>query len=248
MKTALIIPDCHVPYEDKRAYQLMLDIATDLNPDEITILGDYADFYAINSHGKDADKTHILMDEVSSVVERLGDLRRLFPKAKIVYIEGNHEYRLARYIKSKCPDLYGTIDVQSILELDRLGISFVPYGPTQQHAVLGSELKARHEPLSGGKHVAQGSIEKGLTSLVFGHTHRLQIAETYTLDGQRLMGISCGWLGDKSHPIFGYVKTHHQWGLGFGVLRVKAGKIKGFQLASINSDYSCIVDGYLYQG
>ena len=248
MKLAIIIPDCHIPYEDKRAYNLMLEIARDLDPDEIVILGDYADFYAINSHGKDADKNHLLMDEVSEVIERLKQLKSLFPRAKRVYIEGNHEYRLARYINSKCPDLYGITDVSKILELKLLGFEYIPYMPNQQYNVLDTNLVARHEPLSGGVHVAHGSVVKALKSVIFGHTHRLQKTELYGLDGSRYLGVSCGWLGDKSHPVFEYVKTHHQWGLGFGIARSISKSLIDVELAFINPKYQCITNGYLYTG
>ena len=247
METALLIPDCHIPYEDKRAYQLMLDVAKDLNPQEIVILGDYADFYAINSHGKDADKNHILMDEVSEVVERLKELKSLFPHSKRVYICGNHEHRLARYVNSKCPDLYGVTDVRSILELNLLGFEFVPYGPRQKYKVLDSGLIARHEPLGGGVHVAHNSAVKSVSSIVFGHTHRLQQSEIYTVDGLPLIGTSCGWLGDKNHQVFEYVKTHHQWGLGFGIAQVDKGRLVDIRLARISPKYECIVGGYLYK-
>ena len=103
-KTALVIPDCHIPYHDERAYNLMIQVAQDLGHiDEIVILGDYADFYAINSHGKDPDIQHLLEDEVYEVIEKLKQLNKLFPTAKKVFICGNHEYRLDRYIKNRCP-------------------------------------------------------------------------------------------------------------------------------------------------
>ena len=247
IKTALIIPDCHIPYHDVRAYQLMLDVAIDLNPDEIVILGDYADFYAINAHGKDPDKSHLLTDEITVVVEELQRLKRLFPEAHRVYIEGNHEYRLSRYIKSKCPDLYGTFTVPQILELGVLGFDFVPYGPNQQYKVLGSSLIARHEPLAGGKHVAQNTAEKAMASVIFGHTHRIQEAQTVAMNGQNYRGISSGWLGDKDNDVMSYVKSHHQWALGFSVVRVINKKTWLNQLVHI-IDYKCQVDGYIYEG
>ena len=67
-KKALIIPDCHIPYHDRRSYEIMLEVAKDIDQDygldEIVILGDYADFYAINAHGKDAAMSHVLEDEI----------------------------------------------------------------------------------------------------------------------------------------------------------------------------------------
>jgi len=185
VRSALIIPDCHIPYEDKRAYDLMLNVAIDLDPDEIVILGDYADFYAINAHGKSPNMSHVLQEEITAVVERLIQLKELFPKAKRVFIQGNHCYRLERYIAKNCPDLYGIVDTPSLLELKILGFEYVPYGPTQAYKVLGSKLIARHAPLAGGKHVAQATAEKAMCSVIFGHTHRIQEAQIVTMDGHK---------------------------------------------------------------
>lgn len=247
VKKALVIPDCHIPYEDKRAYELMLKVAKDINPDEIVILGDYADFYAVNSHGKDAAvKNGLLQDEVHEVVMRLKQLKTMFPDAKRVFIEGNHEYRLARYINSKCPDLYGVFDTESVLELKLLGYEFVPYGPNQKYRVLGSKLIARHEPLAGGKHVAQNTVEKAMHSVIFGHTHRIQEAQIVTIHGENYRGISSGWLGDTSHKVMQYVRGHHQWAHGFSVVHVLDDGTWFNSLIHI-VNYKCYYNGYVYE-
>lgn len=247
VKKALIIPDCHIPYEDKRAYDLMLAVAKDIKPDEIVIQGDYADFYAVNSHGKDAAvQNGVLQDEIHEVVLRLSELNKLFPKAKKVYIEGNHEYRLARYINSRCPDLYGVVDIESVLELKILGYEFVPYGPNQKYHVMGSKLIARHEPLAGGKHVAQNTVEKAMHSVIFGHTHRIQEAQIVTIHGENYRGISNGWLGDTTHKVMQYVKGHHQWSHGFSVVTVLDDGTWFNSLIHI-IDYKCYYDGFIYE-
>jgi len=51
-RTALIIPDAHIPFHDKQAYGLMLKVAQDVMPDEIVILGDYGDFNSVSGHDK----------------------------------------------------------------------------------------------------------------------------------------------------------------------------------------------------
>lgn len=240
VKKALIIPDCHIPYEHKPSYQLMLDVATDLDRlDEIVILGDYADFYDISSHPKDPDVGSKLIDEVDEVVARLWQLRSLFPKAKITYIEGNHEYRLGRYIRDNCREFFGLISVQTLLNLDAMKINFVPYGPSQKYSVLGSSLHARHEPIGGGIHCAYQTVTKAMESVIFGHTHRIQEHQIVSMDGQNYRGISCGWLGDETHPVMGYVKNHHQWAKGFSICNVLP---DGTWFNHLNH----IVDGKLY--
>lgn len=249
-KKALIIPDCHIPYHDRRSYEIMLEVAKDIDQDygldEIVILGDYADFYAINAHGKDAAMSHVLEDEIGEVIEHLKELKRLFPKAKRVYLEGNHEFRLARYINSRCPDLYGVVDVKSILELNILGFEFVPYSPNQSYNVLGSKLVARHTPLAGGKHVAQNTVEKALSSVIFGHTHRIQEAQVVALDGKNYRGISSGWLGDATHSVMQYVSGHHQWAQGFSVVTTLENGTWFNSLIHI-IDHTCYYNGHIYE-
>lgn len=246
VQRALIIPDCHIPDEDKRAYDLMLEVAVDVDPDEIVILGDYADFYSINAHGKDASNQVRLIDEVAAVKYRLMELGKLFPRAKKVFIEGNHEFRFARYINKHCPDLYGLADLPSILGLKELGWQYVPYGPWQRYDILGSSLSARHKPLSGGKHVAQNTVEKAMRSVIFGHTHRIQEAQVVSIGGENYRGISSGWLGNKDAPEMQYVEGHHQWALGFSILHVlKDGTWFNNLIHIIN--YKCLYNGYIYE-
>jgi predicted phosphodiesterase len=245
VKKALLIPDCHIPYQDQEAYDLMLWVAQDAGIDEVVILGDFLDFYGVNSHGKDPGITETLQEEITAGVEKLIQLKRLFPHAKRVYIEGNHEHRLGRYIASKCPDLYGVVDVYSLLELRVLGFEFVPFTPDQQYHVLGSKLVARHCPLSGGEHCAAGTVKKALTSVIFGHTHRIQEAQVVSIDGKNYRGISNGWLGDKNHPVMSYVKNHHQWAQGFSIVTVMDDGTWFNQLIHI-IEGRCHYNGYIY--
>lgn len=249
IKTALIIPDCHIPYEDKKAYALMLKAALDLKPEEIVILGDYADFYGVNSHGRHPSLMHTLLEEVERVIMRLDELDKLFPDSKKIFLEGNHEYRLERYIQNMAPGLFGVTDTQSILKIDnRPNWQFVPYGPRQMHSVLGSHLRARHEPAGSS---AKATASKALCSLVYGHIHRLEESHAVGLDGTNHVAFSVGWLGDKNlDKVFGYVKNHHQWQLGFGIVRVDTDTRifyhQKIHILNIGRKYSCVVDGKYY--
>lgn len=225
MRNALIIPDCHFSQKneescDYRAYKLMLKVAKKQKIDEIVILGDFADFYGVNAHGKNPSINNELKDEISRVKFELKKLRRMFPKAKIVYIEGNHEFRLARYMANKAPELFGLVDLSTILAFSELKIKYVPYTPDQKYNVLGSKLIARHEHIAGGVHVAHSTVVKAGCSVIFGHCHRIQESQVVMMDGSNLRGIACGWLGNKDHASMQYVKNHHQWSLGFAIVSV----------------------------
>ena len=47
-KLALVLGDVHAPYHDRKAWRLMLKAVRGLKIDEITLLGDIADFYAVS--------------------------------------------------------------------------------------------------------------------------------------------------------------------------------------------------------
>lgn len=248
MVCCLIIPDTHVPYHDIKAYKLMLEVAKFCKVQHIYILGDYADFYAVSSHGKDPSVQNILINEISLVIQNLEEIDKNFPDAKKVFIEGNHEYRLERYINEKAPSLFGITSTMDLLELrDRPNWSFASYGPRQSVDIAGSYLKARHEPLASS---AKATASKALCSLVYGHIHRIEESHLVGLDGTNHVCFSVGWLGDKRmDKIYGYVKTHHQWQLGFGLVYVDE-KTRYFyhQKIHIMDNYTCTVNGKLFRG
>jgi hypothetical protein len=246
--TALIIPDCHFPYADQRAYDLMLKVAKDVKDlKEVVILGDYADFYAVNAHGKHPKFKHVLTEEVSQVRKELERLAHLFPKAKRVFIAGNHEHRLERYIYNNAPELFGVVDTPTILGLEDLGYQYVPYAANQKYAIMDSKLYARHEPIGGGVHAASSTVDKAGCSMVFGHIHRIQQYRKVFIDGADHMAACVGWLGDKEHPVMQYLKTHAQWQQGFGFAHILENGHFHLDIKHL-IDYTTYHNGKLYKG
>lgn len=248
MELAVIIPDTHVPYEHKKAFALVQDVIKHHKSQikEIVFLGDFADFYAVNSHGKHPQMLHNLTEEVEKVIECFDWFDKTVPGAKKIFIEGNHEFRLERFIQNVCPQLFGVTSTEHILKIaGRPNWTFVPYGPNQSYRILGSYLKARHEPLASS---AKSTASKALCSLVYGHIHRIEESHIVGLDGTNHVCFSVGWLGDKRmDKIYGYVKHHHQWQLGFGLVYVdpKSGLFyhQKIPILQTGGEVSCVVNG-----
>ena len=97
-----------------------------------------------------------------------------------------------------------------------------------------------------GRYTTLSSLSQGMSSLIYGDTHRHQMAISVGLDGRTYHAINCGWLGDKNCEVFEYLDSHHQWVLGFGIIRVKDKKIYP-QFVEIKEESgggrSCLVDG-----
>jgi hypothetical protein len=251
MKLAVLIPDTHFPYHDVKAWKLFKKSLEILNKDnaanggihEIVFLGDFADFFAVSSHGTHPQVIPMLVDEVMAIKEEFDWFDETFPDAKKVFIEGNHENRLERYLVQKAPALFGVTETENVLTIrGRPNWKFVPYGPNQSYAICGSYLKARHQPIANN---AGLTARRAMTSLVYGHIHRIESGYAVGLDGTQHVAFSVGWLGDKNKDkIFGYVKNHHDWQLGFGIVVVNE-KTRHFyhQAIPIMDDYSCAING-----
>jgi len=245
LKASLIIPDCHFPWVDRKAYNLMLEVASTQKISEVCILGDYADFFSVSSHKKDPTLPSMLDKELVSVNEALTEIDEVFPDARKVYIQGNHEFRLERYLQDQAPALYGLVDCLTLFNLhQRPRWTWVPYGPSQKYQILGSKLYARHEPFSMAS--PQATARKALCSLVYGHKHTREFSHIVGMDGSDHIVYSPGYLGGhRIFPkIYGYVKSHHQWQLGFDIVYVDP-KTKYFYTnpTQILDDYTCVFGG-----
>lgn len=248
LELCLIIPDTHAPYHDVKAWKILQNVVKHYKKDlkEICFLGDFADFYAVNSHGRHPSVLSLLINEVETVNKMLDWFDETTPDVKKVFLEGNHEYRLERYLMNNAPALFGVTETRELLKFpQRPNWKFIPYGPNQSHKILGSKLTARHEPLASS---AKATASKALCSLVYGHIHRIERQHMVGLDGTDHVCFSVGWLGDKKmDKIFGYVKSHHQWQMGFGLCWVdKKSRFFYNQTVQILENYTCVIDGKVF--
>lgn len=209
----LHVPDSHVPHHDKKAYNAMLGVAKDFKPDEIVVYGDFYDTYCVSFHSKDPESDFATLEhELEIGRPEMQRLQATNPRARLVFLCGNHEDRIVRYVKNQAPKLARNFDLQTILDLPR-GTIFYPYGQRNRHFM--GKLMATHGTLYN-QHVAQAMLRKYGVSTIFGHTHRLQEFNIKTVHGDRLKGITIGWLGDLEHA-GGYVQDLADWVHAFAI-------------------------------
>ena len=124
-------------------------------------------------------------------------------KPKKIFLKGNHEDRLDRYLE-KNPVLDGAeISLEYNLHLKKRGWEVVPY---KQHYVI-HDVAFTHIPISnngnpiGGKYVCHKALDLYNYSIVFGHTHRLEIANKHRHGGEHLQqSLICGGFFDHVPP------------------------------------------------
>lgn len=165
----VVISDIHYPYQDDKAVKCVLHFIQNNDIDTIILNGDILDFYDVSSFDKEPDRINSLQREINITARLFKKLRDIKPKARIVFIKGNHENRLERYLK-KHPELYSldVLKLPNLLNLKKYNIEYSDKG-----IKLGS-LKIIHGDMvrkfSG--YTARGELEKHDSSGISGHTHR----------------------------------------------------------------------------
>lgn len=204
----LFWPDTHAPYHDVKAVETAIAIGKEHRPDELVIEGDFFDCYTISDYDQDPAKAaRLLQEEIAEGVALLLRLEKELKPKRVVFIEGNHEDRVTRYLRRNAPKLMGTMNVRQILGIpDRF--HFIPWGPKNKY--FCGKLVVTHGTRAN-KHCAAAMAERYKCSVLFGHTHRVQEFNIRTVHGERIKGITNGWLGDMDRAAE-YVTDIADWG------------------------------------
>lgn len=207
------ICDVHVPDHDKALWGAFLRWCRDTKPKEVVIGGDFLEMESCSKHGGKA-RLPMLMEDVKAGKKALRELRAACPKAKITYIEGNHETRLTRKVISDAAELDGALDLPTLLDLKSLDIEWVPYGKV----VVRGKIGFVHGYLTP-KHHAAAHLAKYKRSISYGHTHKPQIHIDGAVDSNGANSV----IGAFGQPCMRTLDPEwmnnepHGWVQGFGV-------------------------------
>jgi hypothetical protein len=211
----LLVPDAHIPYQDKKAWALLIQTIIEWKPHRIIIVGDLADCKSVTGHRlKPRERALLLADELHDVRVQLERIRKLAPDANIVIVEGNHEYRIDRYVADNAPALEGMFSFAESVGLNKLGIKYVKYGDYYKL----DRMHFTHDLGKAGPNAHRSAREEIGGNIVIGHTHRMGIEYGPKLTGTHVSA-NFGWLGGSEADV-DYNKRLRQkcsTVLGFGV-------------------------------
>jgi predicted phosphodiesterase len=243
LEKILVIPDTHVPFEDELAFGVLLAAGRLLKPDTIVFLGDFADFMSVSFHPRELGRRgYTLKEEAEAVNARLDQIQALGAK-RVVFIKGNHEYRLERYLSEKAPSLFGLVDVAALFRFEERGWECVEY---RKHLKIG-RMHFTHDVGHAGIYAHRQSRMAYEGNVVIGHVHRLSYEVAGTSKGPAHAGIALGWLGDKGAIDYMHAAKAAQWALGFGVAYHEraSGNVHVVPVPIV--DYRCVVEGQLVE-
>lgn len=241
LEKILLIPDTHVPYHDKKAFDLVLKVGKEVKPEYVIVGGDFIDNYSVSSHDKNPNRALKLKEEVDETIKELKRIKGIGAKNN-VFLGGNHEDRLERYLAQKAPELYNIISTPKILELDNIGFKYVPYKQIYKIGKLG----VTHDLGKAGRTAHLKALDDYQNNIVIFHTHRLGYAIEGDVEGNKHVGAMLGWLGDVEAVDYKHkAMAKKEWALGFGIGYLDT-KTNFVYLAPIPIvDYTCVVEGKL---
>jgi hypothetical protein len=104
--SGLVIADMHYPFQDNAAITLAINWANKNDYLDFVLLdGDIGDFHALSRFDKEPTAIRY-KTEMDGIKQILQVIRKIFPKAEILYKKGNHEYRLTHYLTLKAPEIF----------------------------------------------------------------------------------------------------------------------------------------------
>lgn len=164
--------DEHFPYQDEQARNVALQIVEDFSPNVLISGSDGVDFYALSKFDKNPDRQSAVQIEIDMWMRGQEEWKSAAPDARRIFIVGNHEDRLRRYLWSK-PELSSlrAVSLPNLMELDRQEIEYSP-----REVVFFDKLAVRHGAVirKWSAYTARAELEKEkyAISVLSGHTHR----------------------------------------------------------------------------
>lgn len=243
LEVGIIIPDCHIPNHDLRAFGVMLRVAMALKPKHLVILGDFADGETLSAHPATKPGELSFEAEVAGVQQCLDQLDALGATNK-VYIEGNHEFRLDRYLMERAPQMFYSIKWQNILKLHERGWQWVPY----RKSVRVGKMNFTHDTGNAGMNAHRTSAQAFGGSAAIGHTHRMAYEVKGRFEGTPYLAAMFGWLGDAEKAAsYMHEAKASDWVHGFGVFHLEPDTgIMHVQPVPIVHG-KCVVNGSLFR-
>lgn len=175
-KRMIVLFDAHLEpgTQNHPAFEIALAITKDLNPDMIVFGGDWMEMASLSAWDR---RRNLLMEgrrydlELEQGKREIDQLRKKCPQSKMIFFEGNHEFRCTRYVEEHS-EMKGKLDIQKDLDLENLGVRWVPFN----EVVKIGKLNILHG-MFYNIYFARSTLSAIGESCLFGHSHKSQ---TYT--------------------------------------------------------------------
>jgi hypothetical protein len=252
-KTCVVPPDIQIGYyrnregnleatHDEKALDICIKIIEELQPEVIALVGDNLDLPEMGKYVTYPAYAQTTQASIDRATLFCAQIRAAAPDAKIIWLAGNHEERMPKYLvqnagaayglrKGNTPDSWPVLSVPYLCRMDEFGIEYRPGYPASDYWV-NEKLRIIHgDRVKSSGSTAHVYLNQEKTSVIYGHIHRIETAfkTREDFDGPRtIMAASPGCLAriDGAIPstrggvdLDGRPLTRHEnWQQGIGVV------------------------------
>ena len=245
------IPDAQIGYRDtpnglvtlhdERAIAIARQAIMTLQPDVLVMAGDTIDLPELTRF--DPDSTDFTPRTLQMGIDRAtrykAELRADNPNADQYELEGNHEYRLGRFVLKHAMALYGirrgdttelpVLTYDYLTRCNDTNTNFISGYPANGYQPYDDLLFVHGKDIaSNGSTADKYSKKYPDTNVVFGHIHRHELHTRTNRHGKYLTSATFGTLASIEGSVPSYnsakdsmgnvVKYNENWQQGFGVI------------------------------
>jgi len=199
----LVIGDIHVPYHNIPALTAVLKEGQRRGCRIVILNGDTLDFYRLSRFQKDPSRRNV-KGELDRAAQLLDVIDELFPNARKIWKDGNHDERFAHYLQNNAPELYSIVaekaSLPQLLEFDERGWEYV----TDKRPIYLGDLPLIHgheypTPVLGPVNAARGLFLRTKECAMVNHHHQTSEHTETSIKGKMITTWSLGCLCEL-HP------------------------------------------------
>lgn len=229
VKKAILLPDLHHPFHNKRAVSAVFKFMKWFQPDTVVLLGDAMEMRAISPWKKKKgniranEGVRLLDDYQEFTKDILKPIEKICPKARKIYMGGNHEYWVYDIINRMPQELEGAVEPEIALNLKERGWEWIPFIKNGRRGMLKSgKLTLVHGHYTNKYHASK-TAETYSRSVAYAHAHDLQSHTKVHIEDPNDFhtATSIGCLCDRA-PEFLYGQPN-RWVHAFGVQYIREG-------------------------
>jgi predicted phosphodiesterase len=247
----MVMGDIHIPQHDPVAVNIALEWLADHPVDTVILNGDIIDCYEISRFAQPGSPGPGLAEEVRQGRDFLARVRAAAgKKARIIYIEGNHDFRFKAYIANVAPSVAGlehNVTIEDQLHFAEHGVEYIP---SKGERWFSTYIEAAPNVLVGhfdkisinAGYAAKGLLDKYGASIITGHGHCMGVSHRRHHQGN-IFGYEGGCLCDLNPP---YCEPSH-WAQGFIVIHDLEGIAPQIERVLIQ-DHCFVYGGVRYRG
>ena len=218
-KTCVVVPDIQFGYfrgrdgqleptHDEKAIMICLKMIQELKPEVIACVGDNLDLPEMGKYVTYPAYAQTTQAAIDRATFFCAQMRAMAPDAKIIWLAGNHEERMPKYLvmnaaaayglrKGNTPDSWPVLSVPYLCRMDEFGVEYRPGYPASDYWV-NEKLRIIHgDRVKSSGSTAHIYLNSEKTSVIYGHIHRIETAfkTREDFDGPRtIMAASPGCL------------------------------------------------------